>query len=208
MKHYAIYKDTQILRTGQCPDDLLEMQALAGEYVIEHDGSICDDTHYIKNGEFREYPPRPSDAHIFNSHDETWFDPRTIDQIAAELVAYRLRAFASVNRHASDARKRYITDIAGQDMLYLRKEAEAAAFLKDTAPDLQMYPLIAAEIGITGQDAFQIAQIWLNMSAIWIEKAAEIEAIRLGYIAQINTSDEKSQIDQFLIDCINAFSSI
>jgi hypothetical protein len=47
MKKYIVYKEStgEILRTGSCPDDMLSMQAGAGEIAIE--GIAIDTTQYI-----------------------------------------------------------------------------------------------------------------------------------------------------------------
>lgn len=55
--------------------------------------------------------------------------------------------------------------------------------------------MIAAEIGITGENADQIAQIWVNMAAIWVDLAAPLETARLGAIAQIEAADSPEAID-------------
>lgn len=104
---------------------------------------------------------------------------------AADLATAKARAIAGINARAGQQRLALITDLPGQDMLYLRKEAEAKAWIADPAPALASYPLIAAEIGITGADGDQIAQIWLNMADLWARAAAEIETIRLAAIAEI-----------------------
>lgn len=114
---------------------------------------------------------------------------------APDLVALRASAIARVNAAVGDVRKRFITQIPGQEMLYLRKEAEARAWLVDQEPDLARYPLIAAEIGITGENADQIAQIWVNMAAIWVDLAAPLETARLGAIAQIEAADSPEAIE-------------
>lgn len=104
---------------------------------------------------------------------------------AADLATAKARAIAGINARAGQQRLALITDLPGQDMLYLRKEAEAKAWIADPAPALASYPLIAAEIGITGADGDQIAQIWLNMADLWARAAAEIETSRLAAIAEI-----------------------
>lgn len=107
---------------------------------------------------------------------------------AADLARDKAAAVALVNAWAARQRGAFITDLPGQDMLYLRKEAEAKAWVADHSPDLQAYPLIAAEVGITAETGGQIAQVWLNMAALWAQAAASIETARLGAIAQIEAT--------------------
>jgi hypothetical protein len=84
-----------------------------------------------------------------------------------------------IRREVSVRRSLYITDLVGQDMVYLRKEAEAVAYLAEAAPDLGNYPMLAAEVGVTAETAHQVAQIWLYMSQAWQGIAARLEGLRL-----------------------------
>ncbi len=96
-------------------------------------------------------------------------------------------------KSAADAvRRRYVTMIAGQEMLYLRKEAEARAYLAD--PNPADYPLIMAEVGITAPEAWHVAQVYLGLSAVWISLAAPLETARLGAIAQIEVAEDAETI--------------
>lgn len=53
---YIVYRDSDgaILRTGDCPDDVLSLQAQTGETAIE--GEADDDTHYIVAAVVTERP--------------------------------------------------------------------------------------------------------------------------------------------------------
>lgn len=68
---------------------------------------------------------------------------------AAALAEARATAHAALATRIAAARSALITDLPGQQMIYLAKEAEARAFLADPAPDLAAYPLLAAEVGLT-----------------------------------------------------------
>lgn len=72
--------------------------------------------------------------------------------IRSDMGPLRADGIAQVNAIADQARRGFITEIAGQQMLYLRKETEARAYLAlDPEPEtLGDFPLIASEIGITG----------------------------------------------------------
>lgn len=49
MSSFVIYDaDGVILRTGHCPESMLEIQAQAGEFILE--GAANDATQYISNG--------------------------------------------------------------------------------------------------------------------------------------------------------------
>ena len=92
-------------------------------------------------------------------------------------------------------RQPLVTELPGQEMVYLRKEQEALAFLADPDPVITEYPLLKAEIGITAPTAYQLAQIWINMSSLWRTAAAQLEAYRLGIAAQIDAATTMAQLD-------------
>jgi hypothetical protein len=116
--------------------------------------------------------------------------------VLVSLAAQQASAIASINAAAAVIRGRLVTDLPGQEMLYLRKEAEARAFLSDPAeePDLSLYPFLAAEIGATAPSADQVAQVYLNMAALWTVIGAALEALRLGAIAAIEVAEEPGVI--------------
>lgn len=115
--------------------------------------------------------------------------------VLTDITPYRISAISRINAAIGEVRATLITDLPGQDMLYLRKESEARAWVIDPTPDLAAYPLIAAEVGITGADSNQIAQVWLNLSALWLAAAAALESARLGAIAAIGAAADIAQID-------------
>lgn len=71
----------------------------------------------------------------------------------------------------------------------MMKEAEARAWVASADPDPALFPLIGAEIGITGTDAGQVAQVYLNLAGIYVQAAAQLETARLGHIAQAEAAD-------------------
>lgn len=115
---------------------------------------------------------------------------------AADLATAKARAIAGINARAGQQRLALITDLPGQDMIYLAKEAEALRYLAETPEpaDLSSYPLIAAEVGITAPDAYQIAQIWAQLGAMWRQVAAQIEGARLGAINAITAAEDDAAI--------------
>ncbi|WP_277022283.1 hypothetical protein [Paracoccus hibiscisoli] len=131
---------------------------------------------------FHPLPPRPGPWARWQSGE--WIDPRTPADIEAELVAARLRSVAAINAASGPIRRLYVTDIPGQEALYLMKEAEARAWVASANPDATHFPLIAAEVGITAPTAGEVAQVYLNLAGIYTAAAAQLETVRLGHIAQ------------------------
>lgn len=113
---------------------------------------------------------------------------------AAVLGAAKARAHATLASAVAAARAAMITTLPGQDMIYLAKEAEARAWIADPAPDPAAYPLIVAEIGITAPDAASLAQLWLNLAALWRSRAAQLEALRLSVGAAIDAAGTVEEV--------------
>ncbi|WP_411838565.1 hypothetical protein [Paracoccus sp. ME4] len=139
---------------------------------------------YLKDGDLKFIPPRPQGHHWhFDRVSEAWIDPRTPADLEAELVGARLAAIAAINAAAGQIRRLYVTDIPGQEALYLMKEAEARAWVASADPDPMQFPLISAEVGITATTADEVAQVYLNLAGIYTAAAAQLETVRLGHIA-------------------------
>lgn len=153
---------------------------------------------YIVDGQPVSYPPKPGHWAVFDYATGEWTDPRTEADLVAQLQNSKIRAIRAVNAGAAGVRTKFVTVIPGQEMLYLRKEAEALMWVADPDPDLVNYPLIAAEIGITGEDGDQIAQVWLNMAAIWVDVAARLEATRLAAIGRISAAQAEGEVEAAL----------
>lgn len=111
--------------------------------------------------------------------------PLTADELAAQKVDLKTRLDAA----AETERLKYITPGAGQAMTYQQKATEAAACLADTDPDPADYPLLAAEIGITGATLAEVAQAVHDAHQTWRVIGAQIEAARLGGKAAIDAAD-------------------
>lgn len=168
------------------------------EWMIPPDGGInvlWDATKkmpaYYKDGSFYELPEPPSPHHIFDPVSEGWIDPRSPEDISADLALRKMQSAQTINTAAGQARQRFITDLPGQEMIYKAKLDEAQRYVSGPEPaNLDGFPLIAAEVGITAQNAYQIAVIWLWMAEVWIRAAAQIEAIRLSGIAAVQSAQD------------------
>lgn len=127
-----------------------------------------------------------------------------------ELEQHKEEAITYVNSASEQVRKKYITPIVGQEMMYLMKEQEAKSFMTyyndpdAVMPDLSEFPFINKEIGTTGQDAFEVAQVFLNLSALWRVVGSALEQIRVASNEAIRTATDKATIDLAVIDCIDA----
>lgn len=71
MKSFVIHTaDGEILRTGYCPDFMLELQALPGEFLLEGYGRFGKD--YVDNGVVVPIPAKPDEHSNFDYVTKTW----------------------------------------------------------------------------------------------------------------------------------------
>lgn len=119
-------------------------------------------------------------------------------ELAKSLTAAQARAVEAINAQIGEARRPYITTIPGQEMIYQAKQAEAQAWIAAEAPDLADYPLLSAEIGITAPEADQLAQLWLNMAALWLQVAGQLEAQRLTLTAAVAAATTVAEVEAVL----------
>lgn len=99
---------------------------------------------------------------------------------ADKLEAAKAAALEQLDAVIAAQRRALITDLPGQDAIYLAKEAEARAWLAAVVPDLGDYPLLQAEVGITAPDVDALAALWLDMAGQWRVAAAQLEARRFA----------------------------
>lgn len=148
-----------------------------------------EEAHRAPAGSWIEVPDQDFDA------AEAW---RVIDGalVLHDLGPLRAAAVARINARAGAARAPYLTDILGQTLIYSAKEAEARAWVADAAPVLANYPLMAAEVGpgLTAPDGDTLAQIWLNLGALWRQVAAQIETARLGAVYAVEAAPDEATI--------------
>jgi len=164
--------------------------------VGEIEGHFDSSQFFIENGQPIPKPQKPSEFCVFDYGLKQWVEGEQ------QVVAAKVFAAGELYESISAARRRFITILPGQEMIYLAKEAEAIRYLGLTQEpeSLADFPLLAAEIGITTQTAYQLAQIWVFMSSSWRAAAAQIEAIRLSTNAAIQgaqtVSEALSVLDQ------------
>ena len=126
-------------------------------------------------------------------------DPaRIAARVAADLVAAKATAIARINAASGLARQQFITTCPGQDIIYIATEREALAYLAAPTADLTAYPLLAAEVGVTAPTAWELAQVWANVSVYWRGVAAQIEGVRMRALVQIETASDPKAVTAVL----------
>jgi hypothetical protein len=125
-------------------------------------------------------------------------------EAAQKAVAKKRAAYvAEVNATIDQVRVQFITPITGQDIIYLRKEKEARAYVaEDPEPELlDSYPFLQREVGITAPTAYQLAQIWLFMAQQLPVIGSASEALRLSAYAALEAATSDEEFDS----AMNAF---
>lgn len=117
-----------------------------------------------------------------------------ISSLDRNIAEYRQKALERLNASMSEIRSGIVTELPGQQMIYLRKEEQAralvAAVTGGQTPVPADYPLLAGEVGITAQTIYQVAQVILFKSTLWQKIAAALEAYRFTKQAEIANATE------------------
>lgn len=121
---------------------------------------------------------------------------RSVSEMATEYLGqYKSDRKRVVDRQAGAIRSQVASQGYGQEMTYLVKEAEARACLADPNPLNETYPLLAAEIGITGPDLNAVAAEVVTKADEWRALAAQIEAVRLTTKTLIDDALDYAGVD-------------
>lgn len=125
-----------------------------------------------------------------------------IDGVLTEtdIEPYKRSAVNQVNSEMNQVRLLFISDIVGQEMIYTSKEEEARAYIAaDPEPtDLTEYPFLAGEIGSTGATAYEVAQVYLNLSMQWRQVGSQLESLRIGTNTAIENATTKTGIEAIM----------
>ena len=139
--------------------------------------------------------------------------------VTKDLAPLRVAAVRRVYAAAGAVRARFATQIPAQDMIYLEKAAEARRFLA-TWPTLEDdpgtidpdpvsgFPFIAAELGITADTGWEVAQFYVAGAAMFRQVGAVIDGIRLGTARAIELAATPAEIDAAEAAASAAFAAI
>ncbi|WP_176083110.1 hypothetical protein [Martelella sp. HB161492] len=116
--------------------------------------------------------------------DGTFTAAATVD-----LPTVKTQLTALIDRLAETERANFITPGAGQAMAYSEKAAQAKAWLAASDPVTADYPMLAAEVGITGETIGDVAAAVNAAYLAWVTTGAAIEAIRLQAKADIASAE-------------------
>lgn len=112
------------------------------------------------------------------------------DPVPVNLPALQHELKSRIDDAAEAERGRYITPGAGQALTYQHKAAEALRYLQSAgAGD---YPLLSAEIGITGTTLADVAAVVHGAYQAWLAIGAQIEAARLAAKAAVDAAEDEA----------------
>jgi hypothetical protein len=121
-----------------------------------------------------------------------WSGLVTAEARAAEaLRAARVEALSAVAVTMAELRRRHVTDLPAQALIYSAKRQEAEAFLAaDPEPaDLAAFPFLATEVAAGGAEtAWQAAHIIAWRAAELAQVAVALETIRLTAVYEVEAA--------------------
>lgn len=136
------------------------------------------------------YPAGTIEVPLKPGADYQWQDGEWVYAPApVDLGNLKASLKAQIDADAEAQRLKYITPGAGQSMAYLQKAMEATAYLAATDPDPADYPLLAAEVGITGDTIADVAAVVDAHYQAWRVIGAAIEQARLGAKAAVDAAE-------------------
>lgn len=136
-------------------------------------------------------------------------DLGTMELVLSDLNPIKDSAITEVNQIIGNIRKRFITDIPGQEMIYKTKESQAKEYLSANPEpsDLTGFRLLATEVSIRGITPYEAAQLIINLASIWEDVGGALEDIRLGSIMQIEAANNASDIQAIVNDVLQQISA-
>jgi hypothetical protein len=113
-----------------------------------------------------------------------------------------------IDEAASFASARYISQGIGQEYRYMIKREQAISFLRDPEQPLSDCHMIKREAEETGRTPKEIAQLIVDTACLWIDLAAEIEALRCGGKKKCREAIDVTDVIQYRNAAISALELI
>lgn len=126
------------------------------------------------------------------------------------MVRARWYALRDIDEAAGRARLRFITDVPGQQAVYIVKLQQAQAYTAAVALDAQatVPPYIAAEAAATSQTAAQVAANVIALAAVWNEQAGPaIEGERMGGKAAVTAAQDLEAVEAARVAAVQALDT-
>lgn len=161
MNRYARIEDGTVVELITLPDVELDGRKVGISdifpdtlSIVPCAGEVCEGWGFV-DGSFHEFQPQD------------------------DLPVLKAQLIASIDTSAEVTRLVYITGGAGQAMTYQRKVEEARLCIAAEEPVADDFPMLSAEIGITGDTLAGVAETVIAAYNNWLEVGAQIERARL-----------------------------
>jgi len=126
-----------------------------------------------------------------------------------DLTSLKKAARYKIDQSAEHARLRYITNGAGQALVYQKKEDEARAYVLAGYPaDTSNYPFVEAEMNATGKSKEAAADDIIIKADAWVVVGANIEEERLSGKAAVDVATIVADIETARGTAIAALDAI
>lgn len=154
-------------------------------------------TKHITNAEDRKKITCNWDTKLIR-RDGSWYVATDTEQ----LNQNRSIAKAEIDRQAERQRVYIVTKGSGQNLTYQIKYEEAVLAIDDEEPTEIKYPMLNAEVGITGSSIKEVAEVVLEARNKSTLKLAAIETVRLTAKAEIDQLDSKEEMDDLVANVV------
>ena len=126
-------------------------------------------------------------------------DGRLVDR-ERNINDIRRDGIRRLNRLTSAQRTPYITKVRGQGLLHMKKHMEAKEYLAlpNIPNDLSDFPLLEAEIVVSGGSAVELARLWIDKARETDAALARIERAKMEAKAAIQRADSEEEVDLVL----------
>ncbi len=125
----------------------------------------------------------------------------------ATLSSAKETARRRIDNEAGAARLRYITEVPGQQAVYMRKKEQATAYMAaiDGNPAATVPPYIASESAALQVPAAEVAQTVLVLAALWEDNLSPaIEATRVAGKAAVDAAEDLPGVDLAVAAAVSA----
>lgn len=130
-----------------------------------------------------------------------WQDSRSIEQAKAH-------AALTIDETAGKARLRYITDVPGQQAVYLLKAEQARAY-REAGYTGAVPPYIVAEADAIDDSAQVAADNILMLASLWSDQLSpEIERLRIGGKRLVSSATTKEEVQSTLDSTLSSLEAI
>jgi len=115
-------------------------------------------------------------------------------KLTKNLDVIRTKTHERIDLEAGEQRKRFITVVPGQEMVYQLKLEEARKVLEEKA-STKSVPHIAAEAKLAGRSLKQQAELVTAKAREWAEASARIELIRMCAKRKVEEASTPAELE-------------